>query len=92
MRSGVNAFECAGHFNGFHNLCFSCVADSFNDPTILSGTLLTNRELSNRSLENIDRNRCLRRGLTQKRADFMRGDLAYFDLDPISSQCFQDEK
>jgi hypothetical protein len=78
VRSGVDAFECVRHFSCFHNLLFGCVADSFNDPTILSDTLLANRKLSNRSLEKIERNHCRRRGLTQKRADFMRGDLAGF--------------
>jgi uncharacterized protein YjbI with pentapeptide repeats len=59
---------------------FGCVADSFNDTTILSGALLLNCELGNRSLENIERNRCGRRGLTQKHTDFTRADLVGFQL------------
>src|SRR5579863_9688946 len=44
---------------------FGCVADSFNDTTILSGALLLNCELSGRSLVNIEQNHCHRRHLTQ---------------------------
>jgi len=61
--------------------CFpGCVADSFNDTTILSGALLLNCELSDRTLANIEQNRCCRRHLTQKHADFTRGDLAGFQF------------
>jgi hypothetical protein len=61
--------------------CFlGCVADSFNDTTILSSALLLNCELSGRSLANIEQNHCHRRHLTQKHADFTRGDLAVFKL------------
>ena len=56
----------------------SYVADSFNDTTILSGALLLDRGFSDRSLANIERNHCRRPCLTQKRADFTRGNLAAF--------------
>src|ERR1700692_2208941 len=47
-------------------ICFlGCVADSFNDTTILSGALLLNCEFGNRSLANIDQNHCRRWHLTQ---------------------------
>src|ERR1035441_9230139 len=59
---------------------FGCVADSFNDTTILSGALLLNYEFGNRSLANIERNHCCRRCLTQKHTDFTRGNLAGFQL------------
>src|ERR1017187_9931922 len=50
-------------------ICFlGCVADSFNDTTILSGALLLDCEFGDRSLANIERNHCFRRHLTQKRA------------------------
>src|SRR5208283_1784836 len=62
-------------------ICFlGCVADSFNDPTILSGALLLDCEFGNRSLANIEQNHCHRRHLTQKHADFTRGDLACFQF------------
>src|ERR1017187_8361173 len=62
-------------------ICFlGCVADSFNDTTILSVALLLNGELSGRSLANIEQNHCHCRYLTQKHADFMRRDLAGFQL------------
>ena len=80
VRSWIDAFECVRHFSCFHNLFFGCVADSFNDTTILSVALLLNGELSNRSLANIEENRSRRRHLTQKHADFTRGDFAGFQL------------
>jgi hypothetical protein len=80
VRSWIDAFECVRHFSCFHNLFFGCVADSFNDTTILSVALLLNGELSNRSLANIEENRSRRRHLTQKHADFTRGDLAVFQF------------
>src|ERR1017187_2104652 len=62
-------------------ICFpSCVVDSFNDTTILSVALLLNGELSGRSLANIEQNRHCRRYLTQKHADFTRGDFAVFQF------------
>ena len=62
-------------------ICFpGCVADSFNDTTILSVALLFNVDLSGRSLANIEQNRCCRRHLTQKHADFTRGYLADFQF------------
>jgi hypothetical protein len=61
--------------------CFpGCVADSFNDTTILSGALLLDCELSGRSLANIEQNRHCRQHLTQNHADFTRGDLAGFQF------------
>src|SRR5208283_1096667 len=57
-----------------------CVADSFNDSTILSGALLPNGKVRARSAANIERNRCCRRCLTPKHADFARGDQAGFQL------------
>jgi hypothetical protein len=62
----------------FHFL--GCVADSFNDATILSGALLPKCKSCNHGLVNIGRNRCCRRCLTQKYAGFMRGDSAGFQL------------
>ena len=60
-------------------ICFlGCVADSFNDTTILSGALLLNCELTGRSLANIEQNHCHCRHLTQKHTDFTRGDLTVF--------------
>lgn len=44
VRSGVDAFERVGCFSCFHNLLLGSVADSFNDPTILSGPLLPDGE------------------------------------------------
>src|ERR1022692_2417325 len=71
-------------------ICFlGCVADSFNDTTILSFALLLNGELSGRSLANIEQNHCCRRHLTQKHADFTRGDLAVFSFGTVFIQCFQ---
>src|SRR6202142_2007047 len=62
-------------------ICFpGCVADSFNDTTILSVALLLDGELSGRCLANIEQNHCCRRHLTQKHADFTRGDLAVFQF------------
>jgi hypothetical protein len=78
--SGVDAFKCVRYFSCFHNLLFGCVVDSFNDTTILSGAFLLDREFGNRSLANIEQNHCRRRHLTQKHADFTRGDLAGFQL------------
>ena len=64
-------------------ICFhGCVADSFNDTTILSDALLLNGKFSTRSPANIERNRCCRRHLTQKHADSTRGDLAGFQFRP----------
>jgi hypothetical protein len=80
VRSGVDVFQRVRHFSCFHNLFLGCVADSFNDPTILSSALLLDREFGDRHLEKIERNRCRRRCLTQKHADFMRGNLANFQL------------
>jgi hypothetical protein len=80
VRSWIDAFECVRHFSCFHNLFFGSVADSFNDTTILSVALLLNGELSGRSLANIEQNHCFRRHLTQKHADFTRGDLAVFQF------------
>jgi hypothetical protein len=57
-----------------------CVADSFNDTTILSDALLLNGELSDRTIANIEQNHPCRRHLTQKHADFTRGDLAVFQF------------
>jgi hypothetical protein len=80
MWSCVDAFERVGHFGCFH-ICFvGYVADSFNDATILSGALLPNCESGDRSPANIEQNRCSRRRLTQKRADFTQGDLADLQL------------
>src|ERR1017187_5351171 len=62
-------------------ICFpGCVADAFNDTTILSGALLLNGQLSGRSLANIEQNHYRRRHLTQKHANFTRGDLAGFQF------------
>ena len=44
VRSGVDVFERIRRFSCFHNLFFGCVADSFNDTTILSGALLMDRQ------------------------------------------------
>ena len=44
VRRGVDAFERIRRFSCFHNLFFGCVADSFNDTTILSGALLMDRQ------------------------------------------------
>ena len=41
VRSGVDVFERIRRFSYFHNMFFGCVADSFNDTTILSGALFT---------------------------------------------------
>jgi hypothetical protein len=80
MWSCVDAFECVRHFSCFHILLFGCVADSFNDPTILSSALLLICKLGDRGLANIEQNQCCRRCLTQKDVDFMRSDLADFQL------------
>jgi hypothetical protein len=80
MRSRVDAFECVRHFSSFHILLFGCVADSFNDPTILSGALLLICKLGDRGLANIEQNQCCLLCLTQKDADFMRSDFADFQL------------
>ena len=61
--------------------CFpGYVSDSSNNTTILSGALLLNCELSDRTLANIEQNRRCRRHLTQKHADFTPGDLASFQF------------
>jgi len=57
-----------------------CVADSFNDTTILSGAHLLDCEFGNRSLAYIERNHYCRRHLTQKHAAFTRGDSATFQF------------
>jgi hypothetical protein len=44
MRSGVDALDRVYRFGCFHN--FGSVADSFNDPTILSGALLPDCEIN----------------------------------------------
>jgi hypothetical protein len=62
--SGVDAFERVRHFSSFHNLLFGCVADSFNDTTILSGALLLDGKSGDRTIANIERNHCCRRYLT----------------------------
>ena len=74
-------------------ICFpGCVADSFNDTTILSVALLLNGELSGRSLANIEQNHCCRRHLTQKHADFTRATWLFSSFDTIFIQCFQGDK
>jgi hypothetical protein len=69
-----------------------CVADSFNDTTILSDAVLLDCKSFDRSLANIEQNCCCCQCLTQKRADFKRGDSAEFQLCTIFVQCFHGEK
>jgi hypothetical protein len=80
MRSGIDAFECACHFNCFHNFSLGCGVDSFNDTTILSVALLLNRKCGNCLLVNIEQNHRNCRCLTQKDADFMRGNQSDFQI------------
>jgi hypothetical protein len=44
VRCWIDAFKGVCHFSCFHNLFLGCVADSFNDTTILSGALLPDGE------------------------------------------------
>src|ERR1019366_1521514 len=61
--------------------CFpGCVADSFNDTTILPGALLLSCDLIDRTLANIEQTRRYRRRLTQKHAAFTQCDLADFQF------------
>ena len=80
VRSCVDAFDCVGCFGCFHNWVFCCVADSFNNTTIISGAVSLDCEFCDRIPENIDQNRCCRRRLTQNHADFTRGEVADFQL------------
>ena len=74
VRGGVDVFQCVRRFSCFQYLFFGSVADSFNDTTILSGALLLKCKFSRRTIENIGRNHCHHRHLTQPCADFARGD------------------
>ena len=42
--SWIDAFKGVCHFSCFHNLFLGCVADSFNNTTILTGALLPDCE------------------------------------------------
>jgi hypothetical protein len=44
VRRWIDAFERIFSFSCFHNLFLGCVADSFNDITILSSALLPDGE------------------------------------------------
>ena len=74
-------------------ICFlGCIADSFNDATILSGALFLDREFGDLSLANIKQKHCRRPCLTQKRADFTRDNLADFQLRPLFHSMFTRRK